>query len=202
MEQVNKKINYLIYFNVILLIGLITIYILDFSKKDDSKSSNKKNTTGNLTIAFVNTDSLVENYELIKKMRKNLDNKKMQAENEFSQKYKKFQDEARDFQQKAASKSITADQAEKQEKKLREKEQQLYELNQSLSQQFANEELILQNAISDSIINLIHRFNKEKKCNYSYVLGYSTGSGILFADEKYDITKEVLEELNKSYLKK
>jgi len=51
----------------------------------------------------------------------------------------------------------------------------------------------------DTISSFMKNYNK--KTNYDFILGYSKGGGILFANEAYDITKQVLEELNKQYAK-
>ena len=54
-----------------------------------------------------------------------------------------------------------------------------------------NEELYKQ------IRSYIEKYNKENK--YEYVLGYSLGGGILFADKSLDVTQKIIEGLNKEY---
>jgi outer membrane protein len=43
----------------------------------------------------------------------------------------------------------------------------------------------------------IEKYNKDNK--YEYVLGYSLGGGILFADKSLDVTQKIIEGLNKAY---
>jgi outer membrane protein len=43
----------------------------------------------------------------------------------------------------------------------------------------------------------LKEYNKGK--NYTFILGYQKGGGILFANDSLDITREVLDGLNKEF---
>jgi outer membrane protein len=51
-----------------------------------------------------------------------------------------------------------------------------------------------------NIFEYIKSYNKEN--GYEFVLGYSKGGGILFADASLDVTKKIVEGLNKEYKEK
>jgi outer membrane protein len=50
-------------------------------------------------------------------------------------------------------------------------------------------------SVHDRLVRVLKDLNKAN--NYYYVLGYQRGNGILFANDSLDITKQVLQELNK-----
>jgi len=54
---------------------------------------------------------------------------------------------------------------------------------------------------TEDILNKIHEYLKEFNGGdkYDMVIGYSKGGGVLYAKEDLDITKQVLEGLNKKY---
>ena len=57
----------------------------------------------------------------------------------------------------------------------------------------------MQLQITDSVINFANRYNKTY--NADYILGYTKGGGILVANEKYDITQDIITGLNEEYEK-
>jgi outer membrane protein len=50
-------------------------------------------------------------------------------------------------------------------------------------------------SVHSRLVAVLKDLNKSN--NYFYVMGYQRGNGILFANDSLDITKQVLEELNK-----
>ena len=86
------------------------------------------------------------------------------------------------------------------EKQLQKEAETLQILQEQYSQTLAMKEMSVQKEITDSIVNAARRVN-DKKYKADYVLATSTGSAILYANEVYDITKYVIEELNNAYKK-
>jgi outer membrane protein len=194
------------YLNILVLAGLVVLYILFFVQK-----SNQSNTVaipaaanymkeGGLKIAFVNSDSIKEHYQLVMDLQKNLETKFAQYDGEISRKQQLLEQQAQDLQKKYESRQISAEDAQRADEQLQAEGRKVYELNQTYSNKMAEEESKLNKVFIDSIYNFLQRYNSNN--TFDYILGYSKGGGILFAKDTLDITKEVIENLNKEYLNK
>ncbi|MGI8893113.1 MAG: OmpH family outer membrane protein [Bacteroidia bacterium] len=80
------------------------------------------------------------------------------------------------------------------EENLMKKQQSIMDKRQDLLRQFRDEEEKVQDEIHADLNNYLKEFNRDK--NYSFILGYSRGSGILLANDSLDITGAVLQGLN------
>lgn len=108
-----------------------------------------------------------------------------------------FQVEAQEFQAKASSMA----QADAQQQY-----QVLGQKQQMLQQQFQMEEQKIQKESQteiDTLIKEVRTFVKEygKKNNYTYILGSNEAGSVMYGEDSKDMTKEILEELNKAYKK-
>lgn len=186
--------------NIITFVGMIVLFILYFSgkKTSDKVSVNKEGAA--YSIAFVNSDSLMSQYKMFGVYKTKLESQKKQMEDDMAVKANKFQQDVADYQKKVQSYSISSEQAQKIESDLKNRQQQLLDLKDNLSNQLAQMELSNQTALFDSIVSALKVYNATQK--FDYILGYSKGSGILLANEKYNITPAVVEILNKNFDKK
>jgi len=183
--------------NVLTFIGMIVLFILFFNqKKSDTTVASSKATNANYSIAFVNSDSIMSQYKQFGVYKTQLENAKMRMEEEMAAKAKKFQAEVEDYQKKVQSYAISSDQAQKTEAALMQKQQQLSDLKDNMSNKLMEMELTNQTILFDSILSALKSYNKDH--NFDYILGYSKGSGILYANEKFDITAPIVEILNKN----
>jgi outer membrane protein len=76
-------------------------------------------------------------------------------------------------------------------------QQEYQQMAERLSQEFALEQQKLNMELSDTVKVRLVEFNKDK--GYQIIYSNTGSDNILFADDKYDITKEVTEFLNKKY---
>lgn len=192
----HRKINLGMALNIFLLIAVVILYFLFFTenKKNNNKNNASNGNNKSQTIAFVNSDSLMENYEFVKDMKFKLDSNKKVLETQFSNKQNYFQKQISDLETKVSTYLVSKEEAQK---KAMAMQQELMELNQTLTEKLSQQELEMNIALMDTISSFMKKYNK--KNNYDYILGYSQGGGILFANDAYDITKEVLADLNKEY---
>jgi outer membrane protein len=89
------------------------------------------------------------------------------------------------------------DDARKKEAELMDRQQKLYDLREQLANDLLVKEQDKNDMLQKAITDYIKKFNTGK--NFSYVLGYSQGGGILFANDSLDITNEIIEGLNSEY---
>lgn len=149
-------------------------------------------------IVYVNSDSLLNNYEYFKVIRTQFEEKAKKAQADLQSKGNAFQKEVADYQKNAGT--MSAEQRANTEERLARKQDELGKLNQnassSLAQQEAEENEKLYNRVSD----FLKKHAEEK--GYKLVLTYSTSNPtVLFADKSLEITDEVVKGLNAEYTK-
>ncbi|NGM73361.1 OmpH family outer membrane protein [Sphingobacterium sp. SGL-16] len=164
--------------------------------KGDSTSSTAPATKTADKIVYVNADTLSAQYEYFKDAKAKLEGKAKKAQENLQSKGQAFQRELAEAEQKAATMSASERQAT--EERLARKQQELAQLNQNASASLAQDEQSEMTAVYNSITEYLTKHAKDN--GYQYVLTYSkTNPAVIYADEKLDITKEVVAALNKEY---
>lgn len=149
-------------------------------------------------IVYVNSDSLLANYEYFKDMQAKLQEKAKKTQGELKAKGNAFQREVAEYQKNAAT--MSAEQRQSTEERLARKQEELGKFNQNANQSFANDEAQEQEKLYNKVADYLKTHAKEK--GYKFVLTYAKGNpGVLFADESLEITKEVVDGLNADYKK-
>ena len=80
------------------------------------------------------------------------------------------------------------------EEELMKKNSILLKLKDDLYEQLRVNQQEMEDSIQNNLHSFLKEFNKDK--NYSFVLSYQRGSGVLLANDSLNITNEVLEGLN------
>jgi outer membrane protein len=160
-----------------------------------NKNEQKKE---NFKTAYIDTAELLKEYEKFKVEDEKFKVKSEEMGRPLESKFRAFENEAKNFQNNARIKG----QAWAQQKgaELQQREQQLGIEQNALIQQLQVEGAQLR----DSIIKEVKQFIKDygKKEGYDYIYGTGDAATILYSKDSYDITKEVLEKLNKEYSSK
>jgi outer membrane protein len=147
-------------------------------------------------IVYVNSDSLLNNYEYFKEIKAKFEDKSKKAEADLKDKGAAFQREVAAYQQSANT--LSADQRAQTEQRLARKQQELQVYQQNAGSALQNEEAGENEKLYDKVSEYLKKHAKDK--GYKMVLTYSKGnSAILFADESLDVTKEVIKGLNEAY---
>lgn len=192
--------NTSLIWNVILSIAVAVLFYLHFAggKSSDSTSSTDSSAAGGKKIVYVQIDSLLTNYDFFKDTKKELENKRFQLENELGTKGRSLENEIAFFQQKAQT--MTVEQARSTEAQLVKKQQDFAQQRDRAVQSLSQEEATKNEELYTQIKAYIQKYNKENQ--YEFVLGYSQGGGILFADTTLNVTHKMVEGLNKAYAEK
>ncbi|WP_090376267.1 OmpH family outer membrane protein [Dyadobacter sp. SG02] len=188
--------NTSLIWNVVLSLAVAVLFFLHFSSKssDAGAAADGAVVAGRRTV-YVQVDSLLKNYDFFKDTRKELENKNFQLENELTTKGRSLQNEVAFFQQRAAT--MTPEQARSTEAQLMKKQQDLVAYRDQSAQALGQEEAKKNEELYKNIRSYIDKYNKEN--GYEYVLGYSLGGGILFANPSLDVTKKIIDGLNSEY---
>lgn len=187
--------------NIVLLAGLIVLYFIVLKPNDNLPGIAMQKASGSsVTIAYVNSDSVLANYTLVKSMREELEKNTKRLETELKNKQASFEKDAAYFQEQVNRKSISEASAQEIYGKLMAEQQKLYELRDQYSTQISQKEFDMNQLLLDSLDNFLKRYNK--KMNFDYIFSYNKGGSILTANDSLDITKEVINLLNSEYKEK
>lgn len=185
-----------------LFLNILVLYYLFFTQKPNDDTSKSRiqipQSVSGMNIAFVNTDSLFKNYAFFDQMETEIKDKRSKLETQLTWSRTQFEKEAQAFYEKAQTGGfLTRESMEQEQLRLAEKEQQILQMSQNLSNELAEFELEWNNRVLDTVNAHLKKFNID--FNYDYILGYAKGGGILFANDSLDITKDVLNALNQEY---
>lgn len=190
--------------NLVTLAGVIILFILYFtgtnSKNNTSSGAIAKANRGAISVAFVNNDSILNHYELVKKMRADLEAKGKRLEGEVAAKQQAFEKDAAYFQEQVKKKAISDQSAQEIYGQLQQNQQKIYELRDRYAAELQQSEMDMNVALIDSVMNFLKRYNDKYK--FDYILGFTKGGNILYANDTLDVTNDVIKELNSAYLQK
>jgi outer membrane protein len=148
-------------------------------------------------IVYVNTDTLLNNYDLYKEVVKEFQNRQFALENELQKKSESFQNEVALFQRRIQAGGMTQQQAETTQQQLQKKEQDILMYRDNAAQGLAEDQATRTDEILTKIQDYLEKHNSDDR--YDMVIGYSKGGGVLYAKNNLEITKEVLNGLNEEY---
>jgi outer membrane protein len=193
--------------NVVLLAAVGFLYYHNFSGKSKKEPVADKNTAGTKTvagsdmphgnIAYIEIDSLHENYLYYKAQKTELERRQKAATNELEEKQRKFQGRAAQLQQQAQS--MTPQQQEAAGQEIQGMQQEF----EKRKQQLDNDLFELSNNMKKNVLNNVQNFlleyNKDRK--FDYILSYEPGF-MFYKDSSLNITRSVIDGLNAKDKKK
>lgn len=158
-------------------------------------SCNKTTESTELKTAYVDTSKLLEEYTEARDIEAKYKAKSEEMGKELDAAVEKFKAEASSFRENAQAKG----QAWAQQKgmELRQREEQLGMAQQAMLQQLQKESGTEMDTLVKGIKKFIKDYGKEK--GYAYIYGTGEAATILYAEDKYDITDELIKLLNDKY---
>ena len=183
-------------FALLAVAGLMNACNNSAPKMDEPAADNAARRAG-MHIAYIQTDSLTSQYDVAKQMSLELEKKGTNARNTIQSKSQQFERKAQAFQQKLQSNGFTSrEQAEAEQASLQREQENILALQQRLEKELANEQQKFLQALQDSLDNFLADYNKDKK--YDMIVNKAA---VLYADQRFDITAEVVNGMNKRYNK-
>ena len=212
--------------NAVLVVAVGVLYYFHFSGKKDevvtdvNLLANRDSVSRNLTMVYVNIDSLWEQYEYVDEINTQLEAKKntmlsqissktSQLEGKLGAKNEAFQKKVQEFEAKAegmsqAIQQIKMQQLQEEDHALQqesmEAQQAIMQLKETLGGQLMQDEAKLNADVQEIITAFLEKYNKEH--NYTFILAKGTGGGVMLAHDALDITSEIVSLLNKEYEEK
>jgi outer membrane protein len=151
-----------------------------------------------LPVAYVNMDSLLQNYNYYKDLNEIIVRKEENARASVNQQGSQLQSEIQDFERKVNNNAfLTRERAEQEQQRLLKKRQELEALDNRLTQDLMAEHQRLIEQLRDSLSAQLKVFNQEKR--YQIIFSNISNDNILLANDIFDITNELIIYLNKNY---
>ncbi|MBS2097880.1 OmpH family outer membrane protein [Carboxylicivirga linearis] len=188
--------------NGILLLAVIILYALHFSGKKEAVVQEKgqaMQADGAIyPVAFINTDSLLLNYNFAKEVNDQLMSKEEASRADYAEKAKIFQQDAVDFQRKVQTNAfLSQDRFNKERDRLAKAEQDLQVLNQRLTNELMQEQDKLNRQLRDTLESYLKEFAEDKP--YKVILSNTLGDNVLYGADGVDITQEITNALNERH---
>jgi outer membrane protein len=191
--------NVLLIINILLICLVGYLYYLHFSASKNSQKLLPNDNSGNKLIenskvAYIDLDSLQNNYTYYKKIKADFERKQSAANDEIVAMQKKYQTRAVQLQQKGSTMNQQEQEAAMQE--INKMQQDLQSRKQEIDNDLYNYNSKMKEDILSRIQNFLKRYNKDGK--YSYIFSYEPGF-MFYKDSTLNITPDVIAGLNSLY---
>jgi outer membrane protein len=148
-----------------------------------------------LKIAFVYTDSVINNYDFFKEKSEEITEKGKKLDLDLQTRAKVFEEELAMFQKTGGS--LSENQIRAKQDELMQKEQNLISYRDKLMKELSEDESKLLNIVYDQVQEYMKEY--AEKNDIDLILSYTRGGAIWFAIDAMDVTKSVIERLNWKY---
>ncbi|MEI6947088.1 OmpH family outer membrane protein [Paraflavisolibacter sp. H34] len=148
-------------------------------------------------IAYFEMDSIEDSFGLVKDVKRELNRKDEQINNEKVRLRKMYQEKVNSYQQSAAT--MNQVQSEAATRDIMQMEENIKTKMQTLDQEFQDLSMRKTREVKNKIEEYLKEYNKDK--GFSYILVNEPGL-IFYKDSAYNITADVIKGLNESYGKK
>ena len=151
-------------------------------------------------LVYINTDTLLNNYQLAVELNEAFLKKQEDRRTELNIKAKAIDQEGTEFQRKLQNNGFISEaRAIEARDQLLVKQENFRRLQQEMMDKASREQSELNKQLFDEITNFLKEYNKEK--GFSIVLSTQLGGNVLYAEDGFDITKEIVDRLNANYKK-
>ncbi len=196
-----KTNKILIICNAVLLLGLIGIYVLHFTSapkgKVNADATAPLQKEGGLTIAYVDTDTLLAKYQYAIDMEKELLAYKDQQEKYARQQMEQFQKDYQNYLQTGSNLTLTQQQAKEEE--LKKRAEKMSTLEQELTAKIMERQMEENTKLLNAIFAFVREYNAANQ-QFDIVMRKTfDASPTLYLNPAMDITQEILDGLNEEY---
>ena len=187
---------------------ILVVFVISFSACTTEKGASEASTNvsiisdnvGVARIVYLNTDSLMSKYLLAIELNEAFLKTQEERRTELNVKAKSLDQEANEFQRKLQNSGFLSEaRAVDARDELLIKQENLRRLQEDMINKTGREQNELNKKLFDSLTVFLKEYNKEK--GFDMVLSTQLGGNVLFAVDGYDITQEVVNQLNKEYKK-
>ncbi|MCH8545265.1 MAG: OmpH family outer membrane protein [Cryomorphaceae bacterium] len=192
--------------NIVLGLGVALVLILQItgsnsSQEPESKPAEKPKkekaegdgTSSTLSVGYIRTDSLLTKYERHKDLQAQLEKKVKSLEREWERKMGVFQENLKVLEEEAAN--MNQQQLQMAQQELEMKQQELMAYRERKTQEVMREEQELNASLFEEVYDAIDVI--KERLGLDMIFMWDIGGSLVWADESFDITNEMAEELNR-----
>jgi outer membrane protein len=167
-------------------------------KMDEKADATTENADkGGLKIAYVDTDTLLANYQYAKDLEAELLTYKNQQEQYGKQQMEKFQKDYQDYLKNGSNMTLSQQQAK--EAELKQRAERMATLEQELTSKIMERQITENTKLLKAIFAFVREYNEQNQ-QFDIILRKTfENSPTLYMDSCMDITKEILDGLNEEY---
>lgn len=195
--------NLSIVLNVVLFAAVIILYVLHFSGGASScpaKEGNASDLSGATKIVYINTDTLLNKYKLAVELNEAFLKKQEDRRTELNIKAKSLEQEVAEFQRKLQNNGFISEaRAIEARDQLYVKQENLRRLQEEMLDKATREKNELDKQLFDELTSFLKEYNGEK--GFNIVLSTQLGGNVLYAEDGFDITNDIVGRLNANYKK-
>lgn len=178
------------------ILMLVAATFFACEKKQTANADMSTPTSTGLKIAYINSDSVLNNFETFKEQKVSMEARQKKAEDDLMKKGAAIEREIMTYQQQAQKGTMTGKEMEAREKYLASRQEAFLSERDKVAQSLMEETNEINKQLRKDVDAILQDI-KEKE-GYDFILSYIEGGTILVADEKYDITDRVIKELNEA----
>ncbi|MDR0983129.1 MAG: OmpH family outer membrane protein [Culturomica sp.] len=197
--------NYSIILYTVLVFAVAILYILYFTSDNQTNEVKSDGTVvvkgkGASSIVYINTDTLLNKYQLAIDLNEAFLKKQEERSTELNIQAKDLDRQATEFQRKLENNGfLTRARAESEKNDILRKQQQFEQLRQELTDKMMKEQSDIYKRLIEDITKFLKAYNAQK--GYDIVLSTTASGTVFYAEKGFDITNEVVNELNAGYKK-
>lgn len=180
-----------------ILFAFLTIALLASCNTSETPSA-PVHTGGGLSIAFVDGDSILMNFKAFRAASETIEAKQRQLEADLQKKGAALEKEIMDYQRKAQSGTLTGKEMEAKERYLTGRQEALLSERDKLAQEMMDETTLINEELKKLLDDKLEKIKKER--GFDFILSKVAGGQILLADQKFNITNDVLKMLNEEVI--
>ena len=160
------------------------------------KKSPETIASGGLKIAYVNTDSILARYDLVRELEEEIIQEQISLEDRYKQQVQQLEKELAYAQQEAAT--LSQEKLQMLQMEFAQKEQALMLSKQQMEQQLVESERKKNEQLFNRVQSFVTDYSKDE--GYDMILGQSSlVTSLLYAHDRYDLTQVVIDSLNTLY---
>ncbi|MFP4622332.1 MAG: OmpH family outer membrane protein [Bacteroidales bacterium] len=203
-----KRVNLII--NIILGVAVVVLFVFQFtplgegaagdyqvSDTEEEEAAVDTEIKGNLKIAYVNIDSLLDEYDMYQDKRDEFRDEQTSSQSKLQSRSSELQREFENLKEKMEKGMITRSKARMMQQDLSKKEQELYQMRDQISSDLSEKEQVIYRQVLNNVMDYLDDY--ADKHDYHFILSYSFGGPILYKHKRFNITQKVLEGLNEAY---
>jgi len=170
-------------------------------KKISAKSSGADTAAmhGEFRIAYFEMDSIANNFDLVKQVRKELEKKEADNAAEIERLARELQSRYEYYQKKEKEGTLTQQESEGAAMELKKMDDNIKMRKQALDEDYFSVKTRRENDVKKQIEAFIRKYNEGK--NFTYIMSYEPGL-FYFKDTTLNITADVVKGLNEEYAPK